>query len=201
MLTFAAALIAWTGVMGPTSTTTLKDWQTLIAAFVALGGGTMAYFAAMAKVYADRDRDFRELNRKKLGLCLRLRPALEKIQTQANDVQNVLTGYRTAPRKFPPSVIRIDPQEEELQEAWKNLELLPIDVSFELDTIRAELANAKRLLDTFPADTPIELKGYIGVSYGDSLYPYVNSSRRIGEAATNALRILDSEVDRIKAAL
>jgi hypothetical protein len=36
-----------------------------MAAFVALIGGTLAYFGAMAKVNVDSDRDRRELDRKK----------------------------------------------------------------------------------------------------------------------------------------
>jgi hypothetical protein len=40
---------------------------------------------------------------------------------------------------------------EEVEEAWKNLELFPVEVAVALDLIRTELPNAKRLLDTFPA--------------------------------------------------
>jgi hypothetical protein len=46
----------------------LKDYASVIAAFVAVGGALLAYHGAMAKVYEDRDRERRELNRKKLGV-------------------------------------------------------------------------------------------------------------------------------------
>jgi hypothetical protein len=45
----------------------LKDWQPLIAALIALAGGSLAYRAAMAKVYADEDREERSLSRERLG--------------------------------------------------------------------------------------------------------------------------------------
>jgi hypothetical protein len=69
---------------------------------------------------------------------------------RAEDVRKALTGVRMAVRKLLPSVIRIA-MPEEVEEAWKNLELFPVEVAVALDLIRTELPNAKRLLDTFPA--------------------------------------------------
>ena len=44
----------------------LKEWQPLMASFVALGAASLAYKAAMAKVDYDRARELRELSRKRL---------------------------------------------------------------------------------------------------------------------------------------
>jgi hypothetical protein len=42
----------------------LKEWQTLLAACVALIAGSLAYYGAMAKVEFDREIAARDLNRK-----------------------------------------------------------------------------------------------------------------------------------------
>jgi hypothetical protein len=70
----------------------LKDWQPLMAAIIALAGGALAYRGAMAKVYADQDRDRRELDRERMRIYLRLRFALNSMGERASDVRRVLTG-------------------------------------------------------------------------------------------------------------
>jgi 4-hydroxybenzoate polyprenyltransferase len=50
----------------------LRDWQPLIAAFVALGAAALAYNGAMAKVQFDREGSLRTDNRKRLGLYLKV---------------------------------------------------------------------------------------------------------------------------------
>jgi hypothetical protein len=107
----------------------------------------------MAKVTADADRERRELDRKKIGLYLRLLYPIEKMNVRAEDVRKVLSGSSRADRKLPPSVIRIV-MPDEVEEAWRNLELFPVEVAVALDVIRTELPNAKRLLDTFPDNAP-----------------------------------------------
>jgi len=176
----------------PANTTTLKDWQPLMAALIALAGGTLAYRGAMAKVWADQDRDRRELARKRIGLLLRLRAALEKMEGQAGEAANNLSRYKWGGRKFPPAAIHINTREE-VEEAWKNLELLPISASFDLDIIRTELAAANRLLGTFPEDEVIEL-GSLGVSYGEPLYAYAAKCKEIREAASRIIRALYDEI-------
>jgi hypothetical protein len=42
----------------------LKDYATVVAAFVAVGGAMLAYHGAMAKIYEDQVRERRELDRK-----------------------------------------------------------------------------------------------------------------------------------------
>jgi hypothetical protein len=173
----------------------LKDYATVVAAFVAVGGAMLAYHGAMAKVYQDQDRDRRDLDRKKMGLYLRLLFPMDRLHKRAKDVIKILGGYSPSVRKFPPNAIRID-LPEEFDEAWKALEMLPFEVSLTIDLIRAELPNGKRLLDTFPDNSAIEV-GQYGVRYGDPLQPYLETCERIAEATNDSIRLLRAEVLRI----
>ncbi|MEH2497891.1 hypothetical protein V1294_004370 [Bradyrhizobium sp. AZCC 1678] len=196
LLLFAAALVAWTGIFEPANTTTLKDWQPLMAAFIALIGGTLAYRGAMAKVNADSDRDQRELDRKKIGLYLRLLYPIEKMRVQSGDVRKVLTGYTVSARRFPPSAIRIG-MLEEVEEAWKSLELFPVEVAVALDIIRTELPKAKRLLDTYPESDIIEIPS-TGMRYSDALRPYADTCEKLEVATAKLIATLGQEVVRIR---
>lgn len=190
------ALIATLIIVGSKDDFHLKDWQPLMAAGLALVGGTLAYRGAMAKVTADADRDRRELDRKKIGLYLRLLYPIEKMNVRAEDVRKVLSGPRVSARKIPPSVIRIVIPDE-VEEAWKNLELFPVEVAVALDVIRTELPNAKRLLDTFPDDTIIEISS-MGISYGHALRPYVETCEKVEAATAKLIKSLGQEVTRIR---
>jgi hypothetical protein len=150
----------------------------------------------MAKLNSDADRDRRELDRRKIGLYLRLLYPIEKMNVRAEDVRKALSGARLAARKFPPSTIRIV-MPEEVEEAWKNLELFPVEVAVALDVIRTELPNAKRLLDTFPADAVIEISS-MGVSYGHALRPYVETCEKVEAATAKLITSLGQEVVRIR---
>lgn len=57
----------------------LSKRQPLLAALVALGGGTLAYRGAMAKIYADQEKDRREFQRKRLGVFLRTEHACDHL--------------------------------------------------------------------------------------------------------------------------
>jgi hypothetical protein len=189
-------LIATLIIVGSRDDFHLKDWQPLMAAVIALGGGAMAYWGAMAKVNADADRERSELNRKKIGLYLRLLYPIEKMNVRAEDVRKVLSGSRMAPRKFPPSTIRILIPDE-VDEAWKILELFPVEVAVALDVIRTELPNAKRLLDTFPDNAIIEISN-LGTTYGHALYPYVGTCEKVEAATAKLIASLGQEIVRIR---
>jgi hypothetical protein len=174
----------------------LKDYAAVLAAFVAVGGALIAYSGAMAKVYQDRDRDRRELDRKKIGLYLRLLYPIARMNERAEDARKALAGYRMIARKFPPSAIRLD-LPEEVEEAWKNLELFPVEVAVALDVIRTEMPKAKRLLDTFPENSVIEVSA-LGVGYGEALRPYVETCEKIEAATAKLITSLGQEVVRIR---
>ena len=63
-----SVLIVTLVIVGSRDDFHLKEWQPLIAALIALAGGSLAYRAAMAKVYADEEREERNLSRERLGL-------------------------------------------------------------------------------------------------------------------------------------
>lgn len=136
--TVGLALIATLIIVGAKDDFHLKDWQPFMVAVIALGGGATAYWGAMAKVTADTDRERRELDRKKIGLYLRLLYPIEKKNVRAEDVRKAISGSRLTARKIPPSAIRIVIPEE-VEESWKNLELFPVEVAVALDVIRTEL--------------------------------------------------------------
>jgi hypothetical protein len=197
LLMFSVILVTDMAV-GPIglSLSALQAWQPLMAAIIALDAGALAYRGAMAKVTADADRDRRELNRKKIGLYLRLLYPMEKMNVRAEDVRKLLSGSRTAARKFPPSVIRIVIPDE-VEEAWKNLELFPVQVAVALDNIRTELPNAKRLLNTFPDETVIEIS-HMGISYGHALRPYLETCEKVEAATAKLITSLGQELVRIR---
>lgn len=62
----------------------LSKRQPLLAALVALGGGTLAYRGAMAKIYADQEKDRREFQRKRLGVFLRTEHACDHLVHRSN---------------------------------------------------------------------------------------------------------------------
>jgi hypothetical protein len=137
----------------------LRDWQTVVAAVIAFGAGTLAYRGAMAKVNEDRDRERRELDRRKLGLYLRLRFGLERLSNHAAAKEFVILPLEEndGTRRVNPMVeverLRLD-NREELEEAWNNLDLLPNAVAAEIDWLRRELLMIDEMLEDLPAQTP-----------------------------------------------
>jgi len=169
----------------------LKDWQTFMSAILALAGGTMAYKGAMAKVYFDRDKERRELNRQKIGILLRLRFASGKLGRRAEDVHKALSRQGSK-RTVMSYAIRLD-EPPEIEEAWHQMALLPIEAGIQLDVIRTEMPLMKRALDTFAPDDPIQI-GFLGVSYGDPLYPYSESCRTVHFCCEKLTRLLNEEI-------
>jgi hypothetical protein len=133
----------------------LKDWQTFMAACVALVGGTMAYRGAMAKVDLDREVHQSKVDREELGTYLRLRSTLTFVaqfaQSKADKIKAFRLGLGTdsisAADMHPRMVFSVD-------EAWKNLDMFEADVS-------KDIAEIKSLLDAF----------YIAVNeFGDAVW-------------------------------
>jgi hypothetical protein len=176
----------------------LREWQTLIASFVALGAATLAYHAAMAKVDYDRAKERRDTERKQLGLYLRVRHAAEKLRDEAHNVV-ILLGFNTrflSRRTISPPQIQMT-EREEFDEAWKNLELLPAVTSFDLDTIRSELPRALKRLKSIPDSDVIEIPT-IGVSSTDPLGAYLKIAERIEKAAARIIATLDAQIVSFK---
>jgi hypothetical protein len=174
----------------------LKDWQPLMAAIVALAGGALAYLGAMAKVYADQEKDRREFDRKKIGVYLRLSFANEKMRERATDLVKFFSGYRLESQRFGPEIIKFE-EPEEIEEAWRSLELFPISVSEQLNIIRSELPRMSRLLRSLPTSHVFEV-GTVGVLYSDPLRPYSESCKTIASATKKLAAALADEINRIK---
>jgi hypothetical protein len=141
-LMLAGAVVAWTGIFGPTTPIALKDWQPLMAALIALAGGSLAYRGAMAKIYEDREREKRDIQRRRMGLCLRLRFAAEGIRKEADGIVGAFAAARDMNMgtgrydyRFKSDRLRFK-NRQEFEEAWSNLELLPMSVSVSVETVR-----------------------------------------------------------------
>jgi hypothetical protein len=177
-LMFAAVFVVWLTV--DPKGFALKDWQPLMASFVALGAATLAYNAAMAKVNYDRARELRELSRKRLGIYLRLRYAAAELVRQTNNVKlalgmNVTRGKRNVPVY---SITIGNPKE--LEEAWANLDLFPVAVSMLIDYVRENFNQARKIIDAVPNVNSIEVST-IGVTSGTPFYEYLTRCERINE--------------------
>jgi hypothetical protein len=177
----------------------LKDYASVIAAFVAVGGAVLAYHGAMAKVYEDRDRERRELNRKRLGVYLRLRFGLEGLANVA-----AAKSFQLDP---PPSdsgghlvnptvdIVKLRIEDgADLADAWNNLDLFPREISIRVDRIRKQLRAIEEMLEGLPTFgvrlmslfTPGELHGN-----------YAQTVRDLELTARNAIAALDIEIQRL----
>jgi hypothetical protein len=142
LLVFAGVLSACLGVWEPMNTTALKDWQPLIAAFVAFGAATLAYSAAMAKVrYDERTARQAEL-RRVLGIFLRFDFAVDVVRHEAK--------YFSALTKPPASIsensiVRVDDlaftDTPDIRDAWSNLDYFPVELSRRFYALRNEIYN------------------------------------------------------------
>ncbi|QOZ76713.1 hypothetical protein XH83_15390 [Bradyrhizobium sp. CCBAU 53351] len=142
-LLLSAILAVWLTV-GPTNFV-LKDWQPLMASFVALGAATLAYKAAMAKVEFDRHIVERQDKRKALGLCLRLEFAMQVLRHQAEMLRDKIPA-RVTSKAFKLEMKTIDFETPEaLVEAWQNLDAFPPPTAQRLADIQAQLYDFKQL--------------------------------------------------------
>jgi hypothetical protein len=142
LLMFATVLSAWLGIWEPTNTTALKDWQPLIAAFVAFGAATLAYSAAMAKVHFD-ERTVRQTElRKALGIFLRFDFAADVVRHEAKYFGDLTESPASIGEN---NIVRVDDlaftDTPDLREAWSNLDFFPVELSRRFYALRNELYN------------------------------------------------------------
>ncbi len=111
----------------------LSKWQPLLAALVALGGGTLAYQGAMAKIYADQEKDRREFQRKRLGVFLRTEHACDHLARRSN-----ILAEKTS-RELKEKTVKLSDLKitdlPDFDEAWENLEMFPATVALSLSQI------------------------------------------------------------------
>jgi hypothetical protein len=126
---------------------TLKDWQALLAAGVALAAAIIAYFASMEKVNLDRELSDRDTLRRKLGIYLKLEFALQLLGADSGKIANKLKWtVLLSDRSVPVADMRtVEPPE--INEAWEHLEMFPRSVIGELQLIRVSLRAWRDILD------------------------------------------------------
>lgn len=176
----------------------LKDYASVIAAFVAVGGAMIAYQAAMAKIDEDRSRELRELDRRKLRLYLRLRFGLQRLSNHADAKDFIVDpplnkdGTKSVNPLIEVKSLRLDARSE-IDEAWENLDLLPNLVAAEIDWLRREMLSIDEMLAGLPDKVhamefwiPNELHGNYRQSY-----------RGIASHASNAVAVLNSTVKQL----
>jgi hypothetical protein len=165
-----------------------------MAALIALAGGTLAYRGAMAKVYADAERDRQDNDRKRIGLYLRLIFPIMRMKDRAEIALDHLNGKRH-PRSTK-GVVFVPFPEGEVAEAWNNLELFPVFAGLSLDVIRNEIASAKRLIEQVHETRIVQVQPE-GLTQEDPLYHYRIRCEAIASAAGNLILMLANEIDRI----
>ncbi len=115
----------------------IRDWQTLLAAFVALGAAGLAYQAAMAKVELDRTTAMRSERRKALGLALRLEYALRLAEHEAGYLRDRIPAIKNTGHEF---FVRSDQlrltEYAPILECWDNLEHFPNWIAERLGSLR-----------------------------------------------------------------
>lgn len=129
----------------------LKDWQPLMASFVALGAATLAYRAAMAKVDFDRDAAQRADKRAALRLCLRLEYTVKVIKHEAALLIRRVPADVSKGIKVKISDLTVGPPNA-LDEAWASLETFPRSMSRNLARLRGSLYDRDVLASLFKSE-------------------------------------------------
>jgi len=206
MLMFAGALVAWTGVVGPANPTTLKE-QPLMAALIALAAGALAYRAAMAKVYEDRERERRDLDRRRVGIYLRLGFAINLVLIEGARTSGMLTaGREFRSTRFKAEGLRFK-SIDEINEAWQNVELLPLEVSAHLHEMRSSLFEIDKYLtenskdgwiDVYQDGPPVDADAEGIVWDKDRVDEYIMCRNHLLDAANAIQNEFEREISKIK---
>jgi hypothetical protein len=161
--TVGIVLILTLIVVGSRDDFHLKDWQTVIASFIAVMGGGLAYAGAMAKVNADKEKERQELDRKKLGAYYRLGFALNQVLIDAQVVSD-RTSYSmlARPETFSASDLHYLKKPPEIEELWATIEIFPKQALAEINVIRAMFRDMDIAINLIPEN--YEVKRLLGSS-------------------------------------
>jgi len=200
-LGLAVVFVVWLGIAGPINLfktlEALQPWQTLIAAFVALGAATLAYRGAMAKVELDREEAERKRANERRGLYLRLRSRLKTLEGFTADVQSQIrrrSSESGSPIPVSYSLMTI-PEVEELEEVWKNLHLFPNSAFPIIDDLRVILPRARRSLASVKEkddEAPMQILDAIWRGY------FEGDCRRIQDESQALIQIIDDVITRLQ---
>jgi hypothetical protein len=188
----------------------IQAWQPLMASIIALGGATivyrgarLAYSAAMAKVDLDRVEAERRRSSERLGLLLRLRVSLARVLQDAKKSIHLIetnfpnNNYTQRVDLTQDHIMVYDPPE--LVEIWNRIELFPIRLIEDLETLRRLLPQLtiERTNDpnaSWPIDFP---HGQFGQYFNRRPADYlVNHARRCRfiEASCN---VIITDLDKV----
>jgi hypothetical protein len=139
LLMFAAILV--TAMATDPKGFSLRDWQPLMAAFVALGAASLAYHAAMARLGHDRHLAAEEKRRKALGICLRLRFGVGVQKRELEFLMDNMCPLDPVREKdVAADALRVRRQPA-IEEAWQNLDLFPAEFALTLNNIHIGMRN------------------------------------------------------------
>ncbi|UFS77205.1 hypothetical protein LPB73_07460 [Tardiphaga sp. 37S4] len=125
----------------------IREWQTLLAAFVALGAATLAYRAAMAKVEFDREISDREKRRNSRGITLRTQ---HTAFVTLHDAKHSIAALDPPAAGDPDKTI--DTKEitvqsfKDFDEAWAALDRFPRRIVTLLGEVRTDFMNVEYAL-------------------------------------------------------
>jgi hypothetical protein len=130
----------------------LKDWQTFMAACVALVGGVMAYRGAMAKVEFDRYAHDKKIEREELGTYLRLRSTLSFVLQFSQVASQKLNTFHFTHSDQTLEVASLHPRMTfDVNEAWNNLDMFEPDVAKDIAEIKTNLDGFYVAIDDYGA--------------------------------------------------
>lgn len=158
-LMFAAVMSIWLGLWGPTNTTSWKEWQPLMAAFVALGAAALAYKAAMAKVELDRKVAREADERRMVGLYLRVGFAARVLQHEATILNRRLEKPSLGTKTLSSKTFHLGDIPAPLTEAWTEIALFPRSIAGSLSAIRIAFYNLDLLHDSADENVAIPAIG------------------------------------------
>lgn len=158
--------------------TNAKEWQTVLAATIAIGAATIAYKGAMAKVGLNREIADRQEMRRKLAIYLKLEFALLVLSIKAAHAEKI-TSWQ--PVSYNQKAVSADDlnilEPPEIREAWEHLDAFPLPVIQQLRLIRVSIRLWQEAVESKDSAGPWVPE--ISSIHGDNPTPDVRQSARI----------------------
>jgi hypothetical protein len=174
----------------------LKDWQPLIAAFVALAGGALAYRGAMAKVEQDADKNKRELLRRQLGLYLKLDITVRNFRDAAEGAGSKIT-FGEAGDRIRVGDMRLK-EPPEIEEAWDNLDIFPRRIIREIASLRESLRELNLILFNLQDEDKLVVEQEDARATLDYLGTIIGS---VADACSVIANVLAPEIEQLAPAM
>ncbi len=152
-------MIAWLGLWGPVKLEAIKDWQTFIAAMIALAAAAVAWNTAMAKLRFDQSVQETAERRKRLAALFRADLAVKELREKLSWIESNFEEFRKRPfigMRLTPEQIRIV-EPPEFDAIWDNLDSFPRDIIRRLATIRYQVRAFNASISGMESDLRFEL--------------------------------------------